>query len=144
MEGDHGAADLHAGLAIRKSRDMEKHVTLVAALNIGMAALGVVAAIIIFVAVTGGGLLSGDPEAMAITSLVGSLVAGFLIILSAPAIIGGIGMLKHKSWARVLMMIVAALNLPGIPLGTALGVYTLWVLLQDDTARLFSKEPGAV
>ena len=123
---------------------MEKHVTLAAALNIGMAALGAFAGIITFVFVIGGGLLSGDPEAMAITTIVGSIVAGILLIMSAPAIIGGIGMLKHKSWARILMMIVSALNLPGIPLGTALGVYTLWVLLQDDPARLFSSESAPV
>jgi len=54
---------------------MEKHVTLVAALNIGFGILGVLVAIIVFVIIVGAGVFSGDPEAMAITSIVGTAVA---------------------------------------------------------------------
>lgn len=143
-EGDHMAGGPYDGVPVRVKRNMEKHVTLVAALNIGMAALGVIIAIALFVFVVGGGIISGDPEAMAITSIVGTAIGGFLIIISAPAIIAGIGLLRHKGWARILMMIVAALNLPNIPMGTALGVYTLWVLLQDETSELFSKRAEVV
>ncbi len=34
-------------------------------------------------------------------------------------------------------MIVGGLGLMDIPLGTALGAYTFWVLMQDDTVELF-------
>ena len=118
---------------------MEKHVTLVAALYIGFGALGILIGIIVFVAVVGGGVLSGDPQAMAITSTVGSLVGGFFIILSIPEVIGGIGLLKHKSWARILVLVLAATDLVFIPIGTAIGIYSIWVLLQDETVQLFSR-----
>lgn len=120
---------------------MEKHVTLVAALNIGFGALGVFIALIIFVAVVGGGLISGDPEAMAITSIVGTAVAAFFILISVPDIIGGIGLLKYKPWARILVLIIAVLDLLWIPIGTAIGIYTIWVLLQDETVKLFTPPP---
>ena len=116
---------------------MEKHLTLVAALNIGFGALGVIIAIFIFVAVVGGGLLSGDPEAIRITSIVGPAVAGFFLLISVPDIIGGIGLLKRKSWARIMVIIISVLDLLNIPLGTIIGIYSLWVLLNDETAKLF-------
>ena len=119
---------------------MEKHITLVAALNIGLGLMGIIIATIVFVAVVGGGLLSGDMEAITITSIVGTVIGLFIFILSIPGIIGGIGLLKRWSWARILMLIVAAIDLLNIPIGTAIGGYSIWVLIQDETATLFTKQ----
>ena len=117
--------------------DMKGHLTVVAALSIGFGALGVFIALIVFVAVVGGGVLSGDPEAMSITAIVGTSVAGFLILISVPDIIAGIGLLKRKSWARILALILACLDLILIPIGTIIGAYCIWVLVHDDTVKLF-------
>jgi hypothetical protein len=46
-------------------------------------------------------------------------------------------LLKFKSWARVLASILAILNLLAFPIGTALGIYTLWVMLTKETEPLF-------
>jgi hypothetical protein len=116
---------------------MKSHVNVVAMLHIGLGALGVLAAIIIFVAVVGGGLLSGDQDAIVITRIVGSVLAAFFVLISAPSIIGGIGLLRRESWARVLVMILAVFQLFNVPIGTAVAIYTFWVLMQDETARLF-------
>lgn len=118
---------------------MEKHVTLVAAIYIGFGALCILIGMSVFVAAVGGGILSGDPQAMALTSTVGTTIAGFFIVLSVPEIIGSLGLLKRKSWARILVLILAATDLIFIPIGTAIGVYSIWVLLHDETVRLFSK-----
>jgi hypothetical protein len=117
---------------------MEKHLTAVAVLNIAFGALGILIAIVVFVAVVGGGLISGDAEAMAITAVVGTVVASFLMILSIPEIIGGFGLLKRRPWARILVLITAFLDLINIPFGTIIGIYTIWVLLKDETAQLFA------
>lgn len=109
---------------------------MVGALHIGLAALALLAAAIVFVAVVGGGLISGDPEAIRITAIVGTSVSGFLALLSVPGIVGGIGLLKCWSWARILVLILAVLDLFNIPIGTLLGVCTIWVLMQDETAQL--------
>ena len=120
--------------------DMKGHVTVVAALNIGFGVLGVFIALIVFVAVVGGGVISGDPEAMSITAIVGTSIAAFLILNSVPDIIAGIGLLKRKSWARILALIIACLDLLFIPTGTIIGAYSIWVLVQDDTVKLFESE----
>ncbi|HEX6384039.1 MAG TPA: hypothetical protein VF177_05155 [Anaerolineae bacterium] len=118
-------------------RNLEQHVTLLGWFYIVLHLIGVFVAAIVFVAVTGGGLLSGDAEAIAITSIVGTAVAGFLLLLSAPGIVAGIGLLKRKSWARILALILGILNLLNFPFGTALGIYTIWVLMQEDAAAYF-------
>ena len=67
--------------------------------------------------------------------LIGLCIAGFLLILSAPSIIGGWGLIKGKSWSRVLMIVISALHLLSFPIGTALGIYGLWVLLNEQSRQ---------
>jgi hypothetical protein len=71
-------------------------------------------------------------------------VVGFVTIalLSVPAIIGGIGLLKYREWARILLIVMSSLNLINIPFGTALGIYGLWALLNDSTRVLFKNKEG--
>ncbi len=119
---------------------MEKHITLVAAIHIGFGIFGMFIALIVFTAIVGGGILSGDSDAMAITSIVGTVIAFFLSVKSIPDIIGGIGLLKRKSWARIVLLIIGCLDLLEIPIGTAVGAYTIWVLLNEETVQIFSKD----
>lgn len=123
--------------------DMKGHVTIVAALSIASGVLGIFIALIVFVAVVGGGVLSGDPEAISITAIVGTSIAGFIAILSVPDIIAGIGLLKRKSWARILALIIACLDLLFIPIGTIIGAYSIWVLVHDGTVKLFEGSEGS-
>jgi len=120
---------------------MEKHVTVLGILYIAFSALGLLLAIIIFTAVVGGGIISGDSEAMAITGIVGPAVALFFVLLSAPGLIGGIYLLKHRPWARILVLVLGFINLIEIPIGTALGIYTIWVLFKNETVDLFTLSP---
>jgi hypothetical protein len=123
---------------------MEKHITLAAALNLAFGILGVLVAFALFVLIAGAGIISRDPHAIRVTWIVGTALAFFFVLTSIPAIIGGIGLLKRKSWARILLLIVSALQLLDIPLGTALGIYTIWVLIQDETRKLLEAKPQAV
>jgi hypothetical protein len=122
-------------------KKMEKHVTVLGILYIGFSALGLLLAIIIFAAVVGGGIISGDSEAMAITGIVGPAIALFFVLLSAPGLIGGIYLLKHRPWARILVLVMGFINLIEIPIGTALGIYTIWVLFKNETVDLFTPSP---
>jgi hypothetical protein len=120
---------------------MEKHVTLVAVINIAFGILGFLAAVFLFVGVVGAGIISGDSETMTITAVIGTAIAFILAVTSVPEIIGGLGLLKYKSWARILVLIIACLDLLLIPLGTLIGIYELWVLLNEGTTSLFAKKP---
>jgi hypothetical protein len=61
-------------------------------------------------------------------------------VLSLPGIIGGIGLLREKEWARILVLILSGFNLFNVPIGTAVGIYSIYVLLQPETVQLFARE----
>ena len=125
---------------------MEGHVKAVAIIYIVLGCLGACAGLlmlVIFGGIAGAGMASGDPDGEAAAGFF-ALLGGFLLVLtlitSLPSILAGWGLLKRKSWARVLTIIIAALNLFWIPIGTILGIYALWVMLNKDTMPMF--QPG--
>ena len=121
---------------------MNKHVTAVGVLHLGVGILGMLVAIVLVVVLVGVGFMvyaiDGDPEPLPILTAVSIGTGIVLTIVSLPSIVAGIGVLKHRSWARYLAMILGAVSLLNIPIGTALGGYTLWVLLHDESEELFS------
>lgn len=58
-----------------------------------------------------------------------TFVGFFLLAKSAAGFLAGWGLLQRESWARVLTLILAFVSLINFPFGTAIGIYTLWVLL---------------
>jgi hypothetical protein len=59
------------------------------------------------------------------------VAGGTLTILAAGGVCVGLGLIQRRPWARISATILGALALFHPPFGTALGVYTLWVLLAD-------------
>ena len=84
------------------------------------------------------GLSLQDPELVRILSVVGGVGAVFFTLLAIPGIITGIGLLKRKTWARVLALVLAVLGLVNFPIGTVVGIYALWLLLQPQMAEHFA------
>ena len=58
-----------------------------------------------------------------------STVGVFLLANAVAGLITGWGLLQREPWGRMLAIVMGCLNLIHIPFGTALGIYTLWVLL---------------
>jgi len=123
---------------------MDTHVRVIGILAIVFGIMGLIGSAILFVAVAGGGLISGDPMVIKITSIVAVTVSSLIGMLSIPEIIAGIGILKLQNWGRILGIVVAILNLMNIPFGTAFGVYALWVLLNSETEKIFKQQDGIV
>jgi hypothetical protein len=62
----------------------------------------------------------------------GQAIAGVLIFIFAiPSIIAGIGLLNKQKWAMVLALIIGCFKLFSFPIGTIIGVYTVWVYAED-------------
>lgn len=117
---------------------IKKHVVVVGAIHIGFGFIGLIAAVAVFVAINfAKGFVGGEeiPEmVLSFLSVSLPLLIGFMATLG---LVGGIGLLSFQSWARYLVIVVAALGCLNIPIGTLKGVYSLWVLLQDETVKLF-------
>jgi len=111
--------------------DYENHYRLVAILHLvwaGFAVLGLgVGGLLIAALGALPGVLEDAWLPLAITTAVGAIVVLFVALFFIPSLIGGIGALRHRPWARTWLIIAGVLNLINFPLGTALGIYTLWV-----------------
>jgi len=63
---------------------------------------------------------------------------GWLFLAAASiGLITGWGLLRREPWARTLAIIIALVSLLDMPFGTALGIYTLWVLLPAKAEQEF-------
>ena len=123
---------------------MLTHVKVLAVLFIIMSALGILAALALMAMFTiGAGAVgaSGDPDAavaLPIIGLTGTALVLFMLVLSLPGLITGWGLLKFRPWARIVAIVLCAINLINFPFGTIVGIYGLWVLLNNQTERLFA------
>ncbi len=129
---------------------MEQHIKIVGVLNIVWGAMGALGGLVVLL-IFGGALgiiqtaTRHEPDAaiaLPIIGLVGGAISLFLLLLSVPAIVAGIGLLKFRPWSRILAIIVSAFHLLSIPFGTALGIYGLWVLLSQESLRFLVPSRG--
>ena len=120
---------------------MEKHVTIVGAIHIGFGILGLIAAVIVFFAINfAKGFVQNEEIPTMVLGFLSVSLPLLIGLMSTLGLIGGIGLLSFQPWARYLVIVVAAVGCLNIPVGTLKGVYSLWVLLQDETIKLFNKE----
>jgi len=60
--------------------------------------------------------------------IIGAIIVFFFAI---PSIIAGIGLLNKQRWALILAMVLGCFKLFSFPIGTAIGVYVIWIYIQD-------------
>ncbi|MBN1271868.1 MAG: hypothetical protein JXB26_06310 [Candidatus Aminicenantes bacterium] len=117
---------------------MEKHINVLSILWIVSGILGILGAFFILLFFFGISFLPDmDVEGPIILRTVGLIVAFFVGILSIPDIIAGYWLNKRREWARIFVIILSFLNILWFPFGTAISVYSLVILLREDTAKLF-------
>jgi len=68
-----------------------------------------------------------------------SVVAIFVLGKGLAGFLAGWGLLNREPWGRVMALVLGFLALIHPPLGTALGIYTLWVLLPADSEAEYQK-----
>lgn len=79
---------------------------------------------------------TGDPTGSFAFITIGTVLGGFLLVLGIPTLIAGIGLLKHKSWARILTLIVGIFAFFSFPIGTLIAIYTFWVMTNDEAVTM--------
>jgi hypothetical protein len=65
------------------------------------------------------------------------MLGGMVLLVSVLGIIAGLGLLARRPWARTMSIVGACFMLLAFPFGTALGIYTLWVLAPSECARQY-------
>ncbi len=116
---------------------MENHIRTLGIIYLVYHAIALLIGVLAFFLLSGIGIITGDLQSAGILGLIGVLIAVFMAVISAPGLLAGFGLLARRNWARDLAIILWCLHLVEVPIGTALGVYTIWVLTHEDTSPLF-------
>ncbi|HUA57191.1 MAG TPA: zinc-ribbon domain-containing protein [Verrucomicrobiae bacterium] len=66
-------------------------------------------------------------------------VVGLGVIMGFAGIAAGWGLLERQLWARPLALILGIISLLHFPLGTVLGIYTLWVLMPNQSEQEYRR-----
>lgn len=119
---------------------MEKHINVVAALQIGLSIFNLLIAFLIFTVLK---LVVGvvdDATGASILSMIADVLAIIFIIISVPGIFAGMGLYRRKEWARILTLILSVIEIFSFPFGTAIGIYSIWALIQPETVAAFTEQ----
>jgi hypothetical protein len=118
---------------------MRKHVNIAAILQIVFGAILVIAGMAIAFAFGFVDQFVDDPTAMKVLGIIGTPLVVMFLLFGGAMIAGGVGLFYCKPWARILTLVMGAIGLLNVPIGTLKGVYIIWVLVQSETISLFEK-----
>jgi hypothetical protein len=127
----------------RRSR-VGGHIRLLGILWLALSALNAVGGVILYILantlfVRLPEMSGGPPAATAWLHPFLSVVGIIVVVKAAAGFLAGWGLLQREPWARMLTIVLAFLALFNIPFGTALGIYTLWVLMPQEAATEYSR-----
>lgn len=55
-----------------------------------------------------------------------------MLFISIPSLIAGFGLLNGQKWALMMALILGCLKILSFPIGTAIGIYSIWVYLESN------------
>ena len=116
---------------------MEKHINIVAALQIGLSIFNLLIAFLIFTVLKLVGGFVDDANGATILSLIADIIAIVFIVISIPGLLAGMGLYQRKEWARILTLILSIIELFNFPFGTGIGIYSIWALIQPEVVSTF-------
>ena len=130
---------------------MAQHVKVLGILHIVFGSLCILFGLIALIVMGGIAGIVGASEhgqdaavAMPILAVIGAIACVVCLVVGLPGLVGGFGLLQYKSWARITVIVLSALDLIHVPFGTALGIYGFWVLLNPQTEAMFNRPPAPV
>ncbi|HYG98159.1 MAG TPA: hypothetical protein VD837_03440 [Terriglobales bacterium] len=128
-----GSSIIGVRAAVKARTRVAEHAHLLAIFWFVVAFFWVIPAFVMFALA---GIVSGPipnlegPARVAAPFLFGALAIGF-VLATLISFVTGWGLLKLRPWGRTLALVMAFLAIIHPPFGTALGIYTLFVLLPD-------------
>lgn len=109
---------------------MKNHIKTLGLSYLAFGVLGLIVAAGFINALTGPGFAPKSLLPFSISGF-GAILSALFALTSIPSLIGGAGLLMQQAWAKTLVLILGYVNLCIVPLGTILGIYTIWVISTD-------------
>ncbi|MGO9650229.1 MAG: zinc-ribbon domain-containing protein [Terriglobales bacterium] len=137
-----------AGVGFPRRSRVREHIRLLGILWLALSAFNAVGAVILYVlANTLFRHMAEIGGPAAATAWLRPFLGVIALIIAGKAALGfatGWGLLQREPWARMLTIVLAFLALFNIPFGTALGIYTLWVLLPAESDAEYREQTHAI
>lgn len=111
--------------------NLTRRVDLVGYLHIAYGSVLLVVSVFMLLASTVGMLLFPAIASWAVGAGASLTAALLLAGVGLPSIVAGIGLIRRYSWARMLIIALSVVDLFSFPIGTALGGFSLWILLKN-------------
>ncbi len=117
---------------------VERHRTILAVLWLVLGLRGVIGGwVLLVVAQARPWLYRGGGDVPPFVAPLLGAIALALLVFSGLRVVAAVGLFAVQSWARVLLIVLAIVSLIEIPIGTALGIYTLWVMMPRESEAEF-------
>jgi phage shock protein PspC (stress-responsive transcriptional regulator) len=131
------------GYAASHPSRLEQHVDLLGIFWIAYSALSLIGGVAVYIVaqVIFGRFSRVDNGAPAFLHPLLVCVAIFLLLKAFVGIAAGVGLRQRVDWARVLAIVLGFFELLHVPLGTGLGIYTIWVLLSPNAEKEYRSLP---
>ena len=123
---------------------VREHIHLLGILWLAISALNVIGGVVLFIIAN---TLFARGNSTGAPGFLHPLLSAVAILILGKAALGflaGWGLLQRESWARVVTLVLAFVSLFNVPFGTAVGVYTMWVLLPAESEREYESMAGAL
>jgi len=78
---------------------------------------------------------NADEVLFMVSSILRTVFILLLIFSALPSILAGIGLLQKKSWGLVIALIAGCVSIFSFPFGTAIGVYSIYVFVQNNRSK---------
>ncbi|MCG3157378.1 MAG: hypothetical protein DKINENOH_04010 [bacterium] len=119
---------------------MKNHVKTLGGLYLLFGLFGLVVAWIKWQALAGQVPMVGKISILSTSSGFTGVVSFMFVIIALPALLAGFALLKPRAWSRTLALVTGFLSLVIIPLGTALGIYAIWVLTNEEAKQVLDSD----
>src|SRR5215471_1077873 len=126
---------------------MKPHVHLLGLLQLAWGGMGLLLSVSLLLLAGGAAAIAHSAQTDAFTATFTALL--FVVFAAALALGGwanawvGNGLRRHRPAARTGALAMSVVNLFVLPFGTALAIYTYWVLLHNEARALFDADATA-
>ena len=106
------------------------HQKILGAILVAYGALNFTAGVALLASINVVNIFVDEVDIIQLVTLFSRVIGGILLLTSIPAIVGGIGLIQEKDWSKFLGLIVGIIYLLFFPIGTLIGIYSIWLNAQ--------------
>jgi amino acid transporter len=132
-------AAMPKNIEMSSSENVASHVSVLSVLYFLIAGIFLFFAILMYVFMNTTGLPFLGMQSFSFSHNAAVVLISFFLLLTFLSVSGAIGMLRWKEWGRKITMALGGILVFALPIGTVVGLYTLWVLTHERARYYFSK-----